>query len=325
MRNFTTVHDVPDLDKLLDKALKVKKDPFATSGLGKHRTLGMIFLNPSLRTRMSTQKAAQNLGMNVISMNIDQDGWALELNDGTPMNGKTVEHVREAAAVMGEYCDILAIRCFPNLKNKDEDYGEQILIKFMKYCKKPIISLESATLHPLQSMADLITIKEHSSTRKPKVVLSWAPHIKPLPQAVPNSFAEWMNRSDVEFVITHPEGYELHEDYVKHASVTHDQDAALKDADFVYVKNWSSFSDYGKILSKDESWLINNKKLELTNDAKVMHCLPVRRGIELSDEILDGPSSLVVHQAANRVFAAQTVLTEILEHNFNPNGTAKNF
>lgn len=325
MRNFTTVHDVLDVNVLLEKALKLKKDPLSRHDLGKNKTLGMIFLNPSLRTRMSTQKAAHNLGMQVISMNIDKDGWALEMNDGAVMNGSTVEHVREAAAVMGEYCDILGIRCFPGLKDKHEDYGEQILIKFMKHCRKPILSLESATLHPLQSFADLITISEHKKKQKPKVVLTWAPHVKALPQAVPNSFAEWMNRSDVEFVITHPKGYELHEDFVKHASVTHNQDEALRNADFVYVKNWSSFTDYGKILSQDSSWLLTSKKLSVTNDAKVMHCLPVRRGVELADEILDSETSLVVQQAANRVYAAQAVLAEILEHNYNENGAAKSF
>lgn len=325
MKNFTTVHDVLDVNVLLANALKLKKDPFSSISLGKNKTLGMIFLNPSLRTRMSTQKAAQNLDMQVISMNIDKDGWALEMNDGAIMNGSTVEHVREAAAVMGEYCDILGIRCFPGLKNKSEDYGEQILIKFMKHCKKPIISLESATLHPLQSFADLITIAEHKKKEKPKVVLSWAPHVKPLPQAVANSFSEWMNRSDVEFVITHPKGYELHEDYVKHAAVSYNQDEAIKNADFIYVKNWSSFTEYGRILSYDGNWLLNNKKLETTNDAKVMHCLPVRRGVELSDEILDGPSSLVVAQASNRVYAAQAVLAEILHHNFESNGATKDF
>lgn len=311
MKHFTTVHDVQDVNALVQEALELKKDPFAFSTLGKNRTMGLIFLNPSLRTRLSTQKAAMNLGMNVMVMNVDKEGWALEFNDGAVMNGATVEHVREAAAVMGQYCDIIGIRCFPGLVNREEDYSERILVKFMKHCKVPVISLESATLHPLQSFADLITITE-MAMRKPKVVLTWAPHIKALPQAVPNSFAEWMNRADVDFVITHPKGYELHENYVKDAPVIYDQQEALKGADFVYVKNWSSYKDYGKVLPVRDDWMLTTEKLEVTNKAKIMHCLPVRRNVELSDELLDGPDSLVIQQAANRVFAAQAVIKRIL-------------
>ena len=317
MKHFTTVNDVKNIDQLVNEALDLKKDPFAFSQLGKNKTLGLIFLNPSLRTRLSTQKAGYNLGMNVMVMNVDKEGWALEMEDGAVMSGSKVEHVKDAAAVMGQYCDIIGIRAFPELKNKKEDYSEKVLIKFMKYCKIPVISLESSTLHPLQSFADLITIKENwNQPHKPKVVLTWAPHIKPLPQAVANSFAEWMNKTDFDFVITHPEGYELDEEYTKNAKITHDQDSALKNADFVYVKNWSSYTEYGKILSTDQNWMLTNKKLKITNNAKVMHCLPVRRNVELTDEILDGEFSLVQEQANNRLYAAQAVLKNILESNF---------
>lgn len=321
LKNFTSVNDIADISALVNEALQLKQKTFAHSSLGKNKTLGLMFLNPSLRTRLSTQKAALNLGMNVIVMNVDKEGWALEMQDGVVMNGTTVEHVKEAAAVMGQYCDVIGIRCFPGLKDKAEDYNEVVLNKFIKYCGVPIISLESATLHPLQSLADLITITEHKKIKRPKVVLTWAPHVKALPQAVPNSFSEWMCAASgstglttsVDFVITHPRGYELDTQFTKGATIIHNQDEALKGADFVYVKNWSSFHDYGKILCTDANWMMSNKKLALTNNASVMHCLPVRRGIELSDEILDGPNSLVIKQAANRVFAAQVVLKNILE------------
>lgn len=313
LKNFTSVHDVSDINVLVSEALQLKKNPFAFGMLGKNKTLGLMFLNPSLRTRLSTQKAALNLGMNVIVMNVDKEGWALEMQDGVVMNGTTVEHIKEAAAVMGQYCDIIGIRCFPGLKDKEEDYNEVILNKFITYCGVPIVSLESATLHPLQSLADLITITEHKKTKRPKVVLTWAPHVKALPQAVPNSFAEWMCKADVDFIITHPEGYELAEKFTNGATITHQQDEALKNADFVYVKNWSCYKEYGKIENAGTDWMMKNKRLVITNNAKVMHCLPVRRGIELSDEILDGPNSLVIQQAANRVFAAQAVLKNMLE------------
>jgi N-succinyl-L-ornithine transcarbamylase len=270
-------------------------------------------LNPSLRTRLSTQKAALNLGMQVMVMNLDKEGWALETQDGIIMNGTTVEHIREAAGVMGEYCDIIGFRSFPGLVNREEDYSEEIFSKFVKFCGVPVVSLESATRHPLQSLADLITIEELKKTEKPKVVLTWAPHVKPLPQAVANSFAEWMNKADYDFVITHPEGYDLAPEFVGNALVTNNQDEALAGADFVYVKNWSSYTDYGKMLINDDSWMMTNEKLKLTNNAGVMHCLPVRRGLELSHEILDGPNSLVLNQANNRVWAAQAVLKSILE------------
>lgn len=318
MKYFTSVKDVADVNALVNEALSLKKNPFAFSNLGKNKTLGLIFLNPSLRTRLSTQKAALNLGMNVIVMNMDKEGWALETQEGVVMNGTTVEHIKEAAAVMGEYCDILGIRSFPGLQDKELDYSEDIFKKFIKYSQVPMVSLESATLHPLQSLADLVTIKENtpSSIKRPKVVLTWAPHVKALPQAVPNSFSEWMCKADVDFVIAHPEGYNLHTDFTQGATVTNNQEDALKGADFIYVKNWSSYNDYGKVLSTDPSWMLTNKKLEITNDAKVMHCLPVRRNVELSDEILDGPNSLVIKEAGNRVFAAQAVLKKLLENNF---------
>jgi N-succinyl-L-ornithine transcarbamylase len=314
MNLFTSVHDVKNINDLVTEAISIKKNPFAHDQLGKHKTLGLIFLNPSLRTRLSTQKAALNLGMQVMVMNLDKEGWALESQDGVIMNGTTVEHIREAAGVMGEYCDIIGFRSFPGLVNRDEDYSEGIFNKFVKFCGVPVVSLESATRHPLQSLADLITIEELKKTAKPKVVLTWAPHVKPLPQAVANSFAEWMNKTDYDFVITHPEGYDLAPDFVGKATVTNNQDDALAGADFVYVKNWSSYHDYGKILTDGEGWMMTNEKLKLTNNAGVMHCLPVRRGLELSHEILDGPNSLVLNQANNRVWAAQAVLKNMLEN-----------
>ncbi len=313
MKNFLSVRDVKDVQKLLKKALKVKRKPFDDEDLGRHKTMGLIFMNPSTRTRLSTQRAAQNLGMNVMVMNMDKEGWALETQEGIIMNQNTVEHIKDAAAVMGRYCDIIGIRSFPKLLDKQEDYSEDFFMKFMKYAKVPIVSLESATLHPLQSFADLITIEEYKKKDRPKVVLTWAPHIKPLPQAVANSFAEWMVQGDVDFVITHPKGYELDKKFTGATPIMYDQEKALKDADFVYVKNWSSYADYGKVLTLDGSWMLTKEKLKITHDAKVMHCLPVRRNIELSDEVLDSKNSLVVEQAENRIYSCQTVLKEILE------------
>lgn len=328
MKLFSSVTDLTDLKQAVEQALMLKANPFAHQALGKNKTLGLVFLNPSLRTRLSTQKAALNLGMNVMVMNLDKEGWALETEDGVVMNGTSVEHIREAAAVMGQYCDILGFRSFPKLLNREEDYSESLFNKFVKFSGVPVVSLESATLHPLQSFADLITINEiwHSSAPHtlgeagrglPKVVLTWAPHVKALPQAVPNSFSEWMCRAQAEgmldFVITHPEGFELDEKFTQGAAIEFNQDAALKDADFVYVKNWSSFRDYGKTIQGAESWMMTNKKLEQTRQAKVMHCLPVRRDYELSSEILDGPNSIVIKEAANRVWSAQTVLKAMLE------------
>ncbi|UOE52010.1 N-acetylornithine carbamoyltransferase [Mucilaginibacter sp. cycad4] len=313
MKLFSSVNDVADVNALVKEALALKQDPFAHQQLGKNKTLALVFLNPSLRTRMSTQKAALNLGMNVMVLNIDKEGWALELRDGVIMDGTTVEHIREAAGVMGQYADIIGVRSFPGLRNREEDYSEMIFNKFVEFCKVPVVSLESATRHPLQSLADLITIEELKTTARPKVVLTWAPHIKPLPQAVPNSFSEWMCKADVDFTIVQPKGYELCTDFTQGANITYNQDEALAGADFIYVKNWSAYEPYGNILGKHEEWMLTNKKLELTNNAKVMHCLPVRRNLELSDEILDGPNSIVVHEAGNRVWAAQAVLKQMLE------------
>lgn len=312
---FTSVTDLPDVNALIREALELKSNPFAFQHLGKNRTLGLVFLNPSLRTRLSTQIAAQNLGMNVVLINADKDSWALEFQDGAVMDGATVEHIRDAAPVLGSYCDIIGVRCFPGLKSRETDDSEHIMKQFIQWTQRPYLSLESATLHPLQSLADCITMTEHRPKHRPKVVLTWAPHIKPIPQAVANSFAEWTNRMEVDFVITHPEGYELNPRFTRGATLEYNQQKALEGADFVYVKNWSSYTEYGKILSQEASWMLTNQHLEHTNQAKVMHCLPVRRNVELSDEILDGPHSLVQAQAANRVFAAQAVLKRMLENN----------
>jgi N-succinyl-L-ornithine transcarbamylase len=316
MKQFISVDDVPSVPRLVDIALDYKKQPFKDKTLGENKTLGMIFLNPSLRTRLSTQVAGKNLGMEPIVFNIDKEGWQLEMNDGAIMNGSTSEHVKEAAAVMGQYFDIMAIRTFPGLKDKELDYSEKIINQFIKYAGVPVVSLESGTLHPLQSLTDAITIKERwNQPRKPKVVMTWAPHVRALPQAVPNSFAQWMNAWDeVDFVITHPEGYELDPKFSGAAKIEYNQDKALEGADFVYVKNWSSYKDYGKITCTDESWMVNNAKLIGTNNAKVMHCLPVRRNVVIADEVLDGPNSIVIPEAANRVWAAQAVLSEILKN-----------
>lgn len=318
MKKFFSVKDVSSVADVVQEALSLKAAPYDNQDLGKHRTLGLVFLNPSLRTRLSTQKAAMNLGMNVMVMNMDKDGWALETQDGVVMNGTTVEHIREAAAVMGEYCDILGLRSFPKLKDREEDYSEDLFNKFIKYCGVPVVSLESATRHPLQSLTDMITITEYKKTERPKVVLAWAPHVKALPQAVPNSFAEWMCKAQeeglVDFTIAQPMGYELSEEFTSGAKISNDLEESLKDADFVYVKNWSSYQEYGEVYSVDEDWMMNNEKLSLTNDAKIMHCLPVRRDLELSSEILDGPNSLVIKEASNRVWAAQVVLKRMLEN-----------
>ena len=320
MKQFISVKDVQDINALVAKALAYKKSPFSDKKLGADKRIGLLFLNPSLRTRLSTQVAAQNLGMEPIVFNVDKEGWALEFAEGAIMNGTTVEHIKDAAPILGNYFDILCIRTFPGLVDKDADYSEKIIKQFIKYAGIPVVSLESATLHPLQSLTDIITIQESIASntniknKKPKVVLTWAPHIKPIPQCVANSFSEWMVAwGEADFVITHPEGYALSTEFTKGATIMHNQDEALQDADFVYVKNWSSYEDYGKVLSSDASWMMTNKKLALTNNAKIMHCLPVRRNIELSDEILDGPNSLVTQEASNRVWAAQAVLAEILK------------
>ena len=319
MRQFFSVADVSDLQGIVSEALQLKQAPFAYEHLGKRKTLGLVFLNPSLRTRLSTQKAAMQLGMDVMVMNMDKDGWALETRDGVAMNGTTVEHIREAAAVMGQYCDVLGIRSFPKLVDRDTDYSEDLFRKFVTYCGTPVVSLESATRHPLQSLADLVTIREYwHEVRKPKVVLAWAPHVKALPQAVPNSFAEWMCRAQteqmVDFTIVHPAGYALSEQFTGGAVISNNLDEALVDADFIYVKNWSSYEDYGQMPPVAGQWMLDNHKLAVTNRAKVMHCLPVRRDLELSGEVLDGPQSLVIHEAGNRVWAAQAVLKRMLEN-----------
>ncbi|MBA3900521.1 MAG: acetylornithine carbamoyltransferase [Bacteroidetes bacterium] len=314
MRNFTSVKDVTDVNDLVQEAIYLKNNPYSFKELGQNKTLGMIFFNPSLRTSLSTQKAAYNLGMNVMIMNMDKEGWALETMDGAVMNGSTVEHIKEAAAVMGQYCDIIGIRTFPGLLDRDKDYSEDIIKKFIRFSGVPVLSLESSTLHPLQSLADLLTITESASWfKRPKVVLTWAPHVKPLPQAVANSFCEWMLKSDLEFVVAQPAGYELSPSFTDGAFVTNNQEEALKNADFVYVKNWSSFSNYGKLLPLEEDWMLTERKLSLSNNAKIMHCLPVRREVELPGDIIDCKNSLILQQSSNRLWAAQAVLKKMLE------------
>ena len=322
MKNFISVKDVADINALVAKALAYKANPFADKSLGAGKRIGLLFLNPSLRTRLSTQVAASNLGLETVAFNVDKEGWAMEFEDGAIMSGNTVEHVKDAAPILGNYFDILCIRAFPSLKNKEDDYSEEVMNAFIKYSGVPVISLESATLHPLQSLTDILTIKEtlnnsplaNGDGGKLKIVLTWAPHIKPLPQCVPNSISQWVNAwGEADFVITHPIDYELDEQFTKGATITHNQSEALKDADFVYVKNWSTFTDYGRIYTNDPSWMLTAERLKLTNNAKVMHCLPVRRNVELSDEVLDSNNSIVTKQASNRVWAAQAVLAEILK------------
>ncbi len=314
MNKFLSVDDAGDPMELVKRSLEIKKNPLKSKHLGENRTLGLIFLNPSLRTRLSTVKAAQNLGINVISMTMGAEGWQLEYQDGVIMDAGKAEHVKEAAAVVGQYCDVIGVRSFPGLENREEDYADLLINSFVEYSGKPVISLESATRHPLQSLTDLLTIEELKKKERPKVVLTWAPHIKALPQAVPNSFAEWVNKTNYEFVIAHPEGLELDPIFSGNALITHDQDEALADADFVYAKNWSSYQNYGKLVNAPD-WIISNEKMALTNNGCFMHCLPVRRNIVVKDEVLDGDQSVVIHQAGNRVFAAQAVLEEMLTTN----------
>lgn len=315
MRNFTSVHDIGDLSLALEKAKLVKEHPYSDQELGKNKTLMLIFFNSSLRTRLSTQKAGMNLGMNVIVLDINQGAWKLETERGVIMDGDKPEHILEAIPVMGSYCDIIGVRSFAQFENKQDDYNEVILNQFIQYSRRPVFSMEAATRHPLQSFADLITIEEYKKKKRPKVVLTWAPHPKALPQAVPNSFAEWMNATDYEFVITHPEGYELDEKFVGKAIVEYDREKAYKDADFIYAKNWAAYQDpnYGKVLSTDRSWTVDSEKMALTNNAYFMHCLPVRRNMIVSDEVIEGPQSIVIPEAANRVISAQVVLKEILK------------
>ncbi len=312
MQHFTSVKDAYNIDKLVNEALLMKKMPYADKHLGKNKTMGLLFFNSSLRTRLSTQKAAQNLGMDVMVMNVGADSWQLEMNEGVIMNGDKAEHVSEAAAVIGQYCDIVGVRSFPGLVDREYDYSEMVLKQFMKFTGKPIVSLESATRHPLQSLTDLITITEFKTVERPKVVLTWAPHVKALPQCVPNSFAEWMNIANVDFTIAHPKGYELAPEFSGNAKICYDPKEAFEGADFIYAKNWSSYEDYGKILSSDPAWTVSEEKMKLTNNAKFMHCLPVRRNVVVDDAVIDSANSIVVQQAGNRVWAAQTVLKEIL-------------
>lgn len=326
MKQFISAHDVQNIPALIRKALDYKANPWKDETLGKRKRIGCLFLNPSMRTRLSTQVAAQQLGMETVIFNVGNDGWSLEFEEGAIMNGATVEHVKDAAPIMGNYFDILAIRTFPGLKDREADYGEHIIKQFIKYAGIPVLSLESATLHPLQSLTDLVTITESwnatnhvlAETKvqlpKPKVVLTWAPHVKALPQCVANSFAQWVNAwGEADFVITHPKGYELAEEFTQGATIEYDQEKALKDADFVYVKNWSAYSPYGSLPPFGGDWMLTNEKIGQTCHAKVMHCLPVRRNIELSDEILDGPNSIITQEASNRVWAAQAVISSLLQ------------
>src|ERR1700710_2413742 len=313
MKNFISIADVPSIDQLVSQALQYKRNPYADKSLGQGKKIGLLILNPSLRTRFSTQVAALNLGLEPLVFNVDKEGWALEFEEEAIMSGNTVEHIKDAAPVLGKYFDILCIRTFPSLKNREDDYSELYINQFIKYSGIPVISLESATLHPLQSLTDILTITESLPSRRPRIVLTWAPHVKALPQCVANSFAQWVNAwGKADFVITHPEDYELDPRFTKGARILHNQDAALKDADFVYVKNWSTYKDYGKMYTNDPEWMLTNEQLKLTRDAKVMHCLPVRRNVELSDEVLDSPASIVTQEASNRVWAAQAVLAELL-------------
>lgn len=314
-KNFISAEDVSNINALAEKALQYKAAPFKDKTLGEGKRIGCLFLNPSMRTRLSTQVAARNLGMEPIIFNVGNEGWQLEFEEEAIMSGNKSEHVKDAAPIFGKYFDVLAIRTFPQLKNKEDDYSELYINQFIKYSGIPVVSLESATLHPLQSLTDVITIKEtFKENRKPKVVLTWAPHVKALPQCVANSFSQWMTAWDeTDFVITHPEDYELDEKFTNGATIEYDQDKALKGADYVYVKNWSTYTDYGKIYCNDPEWMLTLEKLKQTNNAKVMHCLPVRRNVELSDEILDSANSLVTQEAGNRVWAAQAVLSEILK------------
>ena len=319
MKKFTSVSDVENLQHIIKKAIQIKENPLSEPEKGKGKTIGLVFLNSSLRTRLSSQIAAQNLGLNVLTLNAAQEAWNLEFADGAVMDGNTVEHIKDAIEVLNQYCDIIAVRCFAGMKSKEDDVNESILSQFEQHAKVPVISLESATRHPLQSLADCITITENwhfdklSVNRKPKVVLTWAPHIKPIAHAVGNSFAEWMQEMDVELVIANPEGYDLDKNFTKDVKVIHDQEEALKDADFIYVKNWSSFDDYAKMPEVKDNWMLTNEKLENTNHAKVMHCLPVRRNVELSDEVMDSENSIIYQQAKNRIFSAQAVFSEILD------------
>tara|TARA_B110001450_G_scaffold70002_1_gene66300 strand:- start:2743 stop:3681 length:939 start_codon:yes stop_codon:yes gene_type:complete len=310
MKNYTSINDIEDINTWIEEAKEIKANPIANIELGKNKTLGLLFFNSSLRTRLSTQKAALNLGMNPIVMNVSGDAWGIEFQDGSIMNGNTAEHIKEAAAVVSQYCDVIAVRAFPTLTDKEKDESEHVLKSFIKFASVPIVSMESATGHPLQGLTDAITISENSTKKKPKVVLSWAPHVKALPHAVANSFAQAMQKMDVEFVIANPEGYNLNPEITKDVPIFHSQETGFKDADFIYTKNWSSYEEYGKILQTATDWKITKDKI---GTAKFMHCLPVRRNLVVEDAVLDSNSSLVIEQANNRTYAAQLVLKKILD------------
>ena len=315
MKKFTCVQDIGDLKVAVEEALELKRDRYQFSELGRNKTLLMLFFNSSLRTRLSTQKAAMNLGMNVMVLDVNQGAWKLETERGVIMDGDKPEHLLEAIPVMGSYCDIIGIRSFAQFKDKKEDYEERVIEQFIKYSGRPVFSMEAATRHPLQSFADLITIEEHKTTERPKIVMTWAPHPKALPQAVPNSFAEWINAKDYEFVITHPEGYELDPKFVGRAKVEYDQRKAFEGADFIYAKNWSAYADpnYGKVISTDRDWTVDSEKMALTNNAYFMHCLPVRRNMIVTDEVIESERSLVIPEAANREISAEVVIKRLLE------------
>ena len=317
MKNFTSINDIKNTNSLIQQALDLKQNPHQYSVIGQHKTLGLIFFNPSLRTRLSTQKAAQLLGMNVMVMNVNKDGWQIELEDGAIMDLGTQEHIKDAAGVLSQYCDIIGVRTFAEMTDRQEDENEKILKQFMNYASVPVISLESATLHPLQSLADAMTINSHLKVDKPKVVLSWAPHPKALPQAVANSFVQWINTLDVNLVVTHPEGYELNSNIAGNHTVCYNQEEALKDADFVYVKNWSNYQFNGKLDTSLNQWTMTTDKMKLTNDAHFMHCLPIRRNVVASDAVIDASNSLILEQAENRTYAAQAVLLNLLNYGEN--------
>ena len=321
--NYTTIQNIDSLSKWVKQALKIKKKPLKNKKLGKDKTLGMLFFNSSLRTRLSTQKAALNLGMNVMVMNFTNEGWTLEFEDGAIMNSGASEHIKEAAEVVSQYCDIIAVRAFAGLIDQEKDNAETVLSGFIKHATVPIINMESATAHPLQALADAITMAEYKTKHKPKVVLSWAPHPKALPQAVANSFLEMMQLQESDFILTHPEGYELNPDITKGVTVEYDQNKAFENADFIYAKNWSSYKDYGQVTNSDTSWTITAEKMKRTNNAKFMHCLPVRRNVIVTDEVLDSENSIVIEQANNRTFAAQLVLQKILETHLDPKKATK--
>ncbi len=316
MKNYLDLNAIDSLSELVSEARRLKENPYSHKKLGENKTIGLLFFNPSLRTRLSTQKAAKNLGMDVVVMNFNNEGWALEFEEGAIMNSTRSEHIKEGAAVISQFCDIIAIRAFASLADKEKDESEHILNSFKKYAKVPIVNMESATAHPLQALADAITIAEHTPALKmrPKVVLSWAPHPKALPQAVANSFVKMMKLSNADFMITHPEGYELNNEITSGIPIEYNQEKAFEDADFIYTKNWSSYSDYGKILTQDDHWTITKAKMKKTNNGKFMHCLPVRRNMVVNDEVLDSENSIVIEQANNRTYAAQVVIKKLLEN-----------